>query len=318
MARKIIIDTDPGIDDSMAIFYALAAPELQVIGLTTVYGNCVVETGTKNALRLLEIAERTDIPVAKGMGHPLTRPEGNIAAFVHGEDGQGNVNLPPPRTRAVDQHAVTWLIETLMSAPTPITLVPLGPLTNIAMALLLEPRIVNKIEEIVLMGGAAFVVGNATATSEANIVNDPEAADIVFGADCPVTMIGLDVTEKVYAPAAHLDAIKNFNTPRASHLARILPFYRKFYQQYYPQFTEDGIYVHDSTTISYLLAPHLFKTVQYPIRVETQGFSRGRTTPAIGFNATRDGWEKRRKVNIAVEVDVPAVLKLEWEVLSRA
>ena len=184
--RKILIDTDPGIDDAMAIFYALESPELEVVGLTTVFGNAHTDVTTRNALSLLEIAERTDIPVAAGAVKPLAMEYRGPVAFVHGPDGQGGVDLPPPTTAPVDADAAHFIIDTVMSSPGEITLVPLGPLTNIALAMLIEPRLTENVAEIVLMGGAAFVGGNASPAGEANILNDPEAADIVFGADCPI------------------------------------------------------------------------------------------------------------------------------------
>src|SRR5690606_14660317 len=141
MAQKIIIDTDPGVDDTMAIFFALRSPELDVIGLTTIFGNVHTDLATTNALRLLEIAGRADIPVAKGADNPLTGPFGGPVPFVHGDDGQGNVNLPPPQGSAISQSAAAFLVEQVMAAPGEITLVPLGPLTNLALALRLEPRI---------------------------------------------------------------------------------------------------------------------------------------------------------------------------------
>lgn len=314
MPRKIIIDTDPGIDDAMAIFYALQSPELDVIGLTTVFGNAAVDTCTTNALRLLEIAGRKDIPVAKGASHPMTRPFEGGAAFVHGADGQGDTDLSAPTTQAVSQNAVEFLCDTILNAPEPITLVPIGPLTNIATALLFKPQIVQNLHEIVLMGGNAFSSGNITPAAEANIYNDPEAADIVFGADCPVTMIGLDVTEKVQMSAATLDQIGSLGNDRALHLARILPFYRDFYKSRYGL---ESIYIHDSTAISYLLAPELFTTVQQPIRVETQSISRGKTWLAMGRSDEEGSWSGRRAVNVAVDVQVEKVVQLEMGRLAQ-
>ncbi len=155
-ARKILIDTDPGIDDAMAIFFALAAPELDVVGLTTVFGNVDTALCTENALRLLEIADRCDIPVAAGATRPLAMPYRGPADFVHGKDGQGNANLAAPTTRPIAVDAVRFIIDTVMSAPGEITLVPLGPLTNVALAMLIEPRVTANLAGIVLMGGNAF------------------------------------------------------------------------------------------------------------------------------------------------------------------
>lgn len=314
MARKIIIDTDPGIDDAMALFYALDSPELDVVGLTTIFGNASTETCTLNALRLLEIAGRTDIPVAVGCDRPLAMPFQGGAAFVHGADGQGNVHLPLPQIKPISRHAAQFIIDTVMKAPGEVTLVAFAPLTNLAMALLLQPEIAHYIQEIVLMGGNAFVPGNATPTAEANIWNDPEAADMVFGADCPITMMGLDVTEKIYASSDVLDRIRTFDNPKAQHIARILDYYRMFYRE---RVGLNGIYIHDSTTITYLLAPALFKFVNYPVRVETVGYGRGKTWPALGRSENETAWQGRREIRIGIEVDAEKAIQLELERLAR-
>lgn len=316
MPRKIIIDTDPGIDDSMAIFYALKSPELEVVGLTTVFGNGGVETCTANALRLLEIAGRMDIPASQGAARPLASEYRGRGSVVHGEDGQGGVNLPPPNKQATGLSAAEFIIREVMAAPGQITLVPVGPLTNIALALHLEPRLAANLKEIVLMGGAAYVPGNITPTSEANIYNDAEAAEIVFSVDCPITMCGLDVTEKTVMTSVMLDSIGTFGNPMAEHIARILPHYRTFYKSVVGL---EGIYVHDSTTISYLIAPHYYGSLQAAICVDTaEGISRGKTWPGRG--GMQDAglpWATRRPVNILVEVDALAVLQLELERLAQ-
>src|SRR5260221_4950143 len=232
MARKIIIDTDPGVDDTMAIFFALKSPELELVGLTTIFGNVHTDLATTNALRLLEIAGRTDIPVARGADHPIAVPFGGPVPFVHGADGQGNVNLPPPTTKALNKTAAEFIVEQVMAHPGEITLVPIGPITNLAMALRLEPRIAENVRELVVMGGSAFGPGNATPAAEANTHNDPEAADVVFGASWPVTMAGLDVTERTIMTPEHLSLYKTFDNPMAQHIARILPFYVGFFREY--------------------------------------------------------------------------------------
>ena len=263
--RKILIDTDPGIDDAMAIFYALESPELEVVGLTTVFGNAHTSVCTTNALKLLEIAERSDIPVAKGADEPLTMPYRGPVTFVHGTDGQGDVFLSPPTTSAVSIDAADFIIHTVMEAPGEITLVALGPLTNLAVAFRREPTLSTQLAEIVLMGGNAFVGGNASPAAEANILNDPEAADIVFGADCSIVMAGLDVTEQTIMSSADLARMAAFDNPRAQHLSAIIPFYQAFYRA---RLGLNGICIHDSSTISYLLAPQLYTWVEYPVRVD--------------------------------------------------
>lgn len=312
MPRKIVIDTDPGIDDAMAIFYALRSPELDVLGLTTVFGNAYTPIGTANALRLLEIAGRPDIPVAAGADHPLSGPFHGPADFVHGADGQGDTHLPPPSGRALDVHAAQFLIDTVMSDPGEVTIVALGPLTNLALALNLRGGLDRSIREIVLMGGNAFVPGNASPAAEANIHNDPESADIVFGAACPVTMVGLDVTHKVRMPAEDLDRFAEFDDPVCQHIARILPFYRAYYKS---RIGIDDLYIHDSTTISWLRHPEHFTTRSLPIRVETVGFGRGKTWPANGVTAGEGPWKDRPAVNVLVDVRGPEVVRAELDVL---
>lgn len=307
MAHKMIIDTDPGVDDSMAIFFALRSPEIDLIGLTTIFGNVHTHLATTNALRLLEIAGRPDIPVATGAANPVSRPYDGPVPYVHGEDGQGNQYLPPPSGKALDVTAAQFIIDQVMSHPGEITLVPVGPLTNIALALRLEPRIAENVREVVLMGGNAVSPGNASPAAEANIRNDPEAADVVFGAPWQVTMVGLDVTHQVNMTRQHLEHYRTLRNPMGQHVARIVPFYRDFFESTYGT---DGIFIHDSSAIAYVLDPSLFKTEQWPIRVETQGLSRGKTWPNIGSRVNA-GWEGRPSVNVCVGVNGPRVVDLE-------
>ena len=313
--RKIIIDTDPGIDDAMAIFYALASPELDVVGLTTVFGNAETSVCTDNALKLLEIAGRTDIPVARGGDEPLAMPYRGAVAFVHGSDGQGEVFLSPPATSALPIDAAQFIVKTVHESPGEITLVAVGPLTNIATAMQLDPDFTSQLAGIVLMGGNAFVGGNASPAAEANILNDPEAADIVFGADCQIVMAGLDVTELTVMTSSDVAQFASFTNPRAQHIAAIVPFYENFYRK---RLGLDGIHVHDSSTISYLLAPELYTWVEFPIRVDCgNSFCRGKTQPAVHVSDHETEWSARRPVRILTGVDARAVVGLELERLRR-
>ena len=312
--RKIIIDTDPGIDDAMAIFYALASPELEVLGLTTVFGNAHVEVCMANAIRLLDIAGRADIPVAHGAGRPLAMPYRGPADFVHGVNGQADITLATPSCAPHSLDAAHFIIEQVKAAPGEITLVPVGPLTNIALALLLWPELPQHLAGIVLMGGNAFVGGNASPSAEANILNDPEAADLVFSADCPIVMCGLDVTERTIMTSAQIAAIGEIDNPRARHAAAILPYYRDFHLAHGGP---DGIHVHDSTCISYLIAPQHYGVVHHPIRVDTgHSVGRGKTWAATRHALTAEPWAGRRAVTILTEVDGDAVVKLELERLA--
>ncbi len=312
--RKLLIDTDPGIDDAMAIFYALESPELEVVGLTTVFGNADTDVTTRNALSLLEIAQRSDIPVAAGAVKPLAMDYRGPAAFVHGLDGQGGVNLPAPATAPLAAGAAHFIIDTVMSSPGQITLVPLGPLTNVALAMLVEPRLTQQVAEIVLMGGAAFVGGNASPAGEANILNDPEAADIVFGAECPIVMAGLDVTEQTLMTNNDLRRIANIDSAPARHLSAIVPYYANFFAQ---RLGIDGIHVHDSSAISYLIAPQHYTWVEHPIRVDCgHSFCRGKTLPATRVSDHEAPWQARQPVRILTDVDARAVIELELERLE--
>ncbi len=312
--RRIIIDTDPGVDDAMAIFYALSSPELDVLGLTTVFGNATTETTTYNALALLELAGRSDVPVARGADTPLVATYGGPVDFVHGADGQGNAGIPAPTASAVAESAAEFIVRSVMAAPGEITLVPVGPLTNIALAMRLEPKLTENLREIVLMGGNAFCPGNVNPSAEANIHNDPEAADIVFGADCPITMAGLDVTHKVQMTHADLARIGAMSNPRAEHLARILPCYVDFHTTYEGL---DGIFVHDSTAVSYLLAPDAFTWEEAPIRVDCgQSFGRAKTIAGKGEGDSYAAWTPRRPVRILTGADSRRLVELELSRLA--
>ena len=306
MPRKIIIDTDPGVDDSMAIFFALCSPELDVIGLTTIFGNVHTELATRNALRLLEIAGRSDIPVAAGAGDPLTGPFEGPVPHVHGSDGQGDVFLPDPAGEALALPAAQFIIEQLRAHPGQITLAPLGPLTNIALALRLEPRITEWVDEIALMGGNALVPGNASPAGEANIRNDPEAADLVFGADWRVTMVGLDVTLKVRMSPADIADYAHHDNAMSRHITRILPHYRSYFESTYDA---EGIFVHDSSAIAWLIEPGLFKARPGRIRVGRQGLERGKTW-FVEDERPLPPWQGRPWVNVCLDVDGAGVVAL--------
>lgn len=311
--NKIIIDTDPGIDDTMAIYFALRSSEIDVIGLTTIFGNVDVDLATTNALRILEIAGCTDIPVVKGSHNPLTRLYSGPVPFVHGDDGQGNINLAPPELQALDGTAAQFIVDQIMGNPGEITLVPIGPLTNLALALRLEPQIADKVKEVILMGGNALCPGNATPAAEANILNDPEAADLVFSASWPVTMVGLDVTHQVNMQNNVLENIGNSQDSLAKHISKIFGFYRDFFESVN---NINGIYVHDSSAIAYLLDKGLFETSRWPVKVDTtDGPGRGKTWPAFGDtdNEERQAllpWRGRPKINICIGVDGAKVIDL--------
>ncbi|MCL4829143.1 MAG: nucleoside hydrolase [Caldilinea sp.] len=309
MAQKIIFDTDPGIDDAMAILFALASPELEVVGLTTVFGNVHTDLATKNALRLLEFAGRPEIPVAHGAAKPLQIAFDEPASFVHGENGLGEVYLPEPTATPDPRPAAQFIVDMVMQHPGEITLAPVGPLTNIALALMLEPRIVERVAGVVLMGGAGAVNGNVNPAAEANIWHDPHAADRVFTAGWPVTMLGLDVTMAVQMDDAYLAGLRSSRT--GEFIYDISRFYLEFHRQVH------GVYAchtHDPSTIAYLIDPTLY-TVEYgPIRVITEGIAMGMTLwDRRGEWHRPNPWTGRRSVGVCTGVDAERVLALYKE-----
>lgn len=266
MARKIIIDTDPGQDDAVAILLALASPELEVVGITAVAGNVPLALTEKNARKVCELAGRPDALVFAGAVRPLTRPL-VTAEYVHGKTGLDGPDLPEPKMPLQAQHGVDFIIETILSNPGgAITLCPLGPLTNIALALIRAPEIAPKIREIVLMGGGFFEGGNVTPAAEFNIYVDPQAADVVFKSGIPIVMMPLDVTHKALTSRARVDRFRAMNTRVGDATAALLDFFERFDEQKYGT---DGGPLHDPCVIAYLLKPELFKGRHCNVTVET-------------------------------------------------
>ncbi|OWY18650.1 nucleoside hydrolase [Thioclava sp. JM3] len=266
MARKIIIDTDPGQDDAVAILLALASPELEVLGITCVAGNVPLPLTSKNARVVCELAGRTDVPVYAGCDRPLAR-ELVTAEYVHGKTGLDGIELPEPQMPLQDQHAVDFLIETLRDHPAgSVTLCPLGPLTNIATALRRAPDIAEKIAEIVLMGGAYFEVGNTTPAAEFNIHVDPQAAEIVFKSGVPLVVMPLDVTHKALTTRARVEAFRNLGTRVGHAVASWTDFFERFDMAKYGS---EGAPLHDPCVIAYLLKPDLFTGRHINVEVET-------------------------------------------------
>jgi inosine-uridine nucleoside N-ribohydrolase len=306
--RKIIIDTDPGIDDAMAILFALKSPALQVVGLTTIFGNVHTPLATENALRLIEIADQPHIPVAQGAILPLIVPLNYVADFVHGQDGLGNINYPTPKGRAIDQPAAQFIVEMIMAHPGEITLVPLGPLTNLALAIALEPRIVDEVAEVVLMGGAALVNGNVSPAAEANIVHDPHAADVVFSAGWPVTMVGLDVTVQTEMTADYLASLAVDGSPLGQFVHQITNFYVEFHRSWYGI---DGAHTHDPSAVAYVIDPTLFSTITGPVRVVTEGLAVGQTIVDRRQHWwSANGWTNVKPATVCVTVDSTRLLAL--------
>jgi inosine-uridine nucleoside N-ribohydrolase len=306
MPKKIIIDTDPGVDDAMAILFALSSPELDVIGLTTIFGNVYTNQATQNTLRLVELAGRADIPVAHGAESPLVVPLGYVADFVHGTDGLGNTNQRSPDGEAINQPAAQFIVETVMANPGQVTLVPIGPLTNLALALALEPRLADNVADVVVMGGAATVNGNVNPAAEANIIHDPQAADVVFNAGWPVTMVGLNVTMKTVMTDDYLAGLKG--SVVGEFIYDISRFYRDFHHDLYRL---EGMHTHDPSAIAYLIDPTLFSVECGPVRVITEGLAAGQTLlDKRQLWPETNAWSGKPPVKVCLGVDSERLLAL--------
>ncbi|MEL7260833.1 MAG: nucleoside hydrolase [Pseudomonadota bacterium] len=265
--RKIIIDTDPGQDDAVAILLALASPEeIEVLGITAVAGNVPLELTAKNALVICELAGKTDVPVLAGCDRPLGRAL-VTAEHVHGSSGLDGPDLPDPTMALTEGHAVDFIIDTLRSeAPGTVTLCPLGPLTNIATALQRAPDIADRVQQIVLMGGAYFEVGNITPTAEFNIYVDPEAADIVFKSGIDIVVMSLDVTHKALVTKPRNDAFRALGTPVGVAVAQMTDFFERFDKEKYGS---AGAPLHDPCVTAYVIRPDLFTGRHVNVTVET-------------------------------------------------
>jgi inosine-uridine nucleoside N-ribohydrolase len=290
MITPVLIDCDPGHDDAIALLLALASPEIEVLGVTTVAGNQTLEKTTANALKILEFTGRTEIPVAAGAERPLVR-EPYVADYVHGESGMDGPELPDPQTRPIGQHAVDFLAERI---ETGVVLIPTGPLTNVGLLLAHYPEVAERIERIVLMGGA-IAEGNVTPAAEFNIWADPEAAARVFTSGIDVTMVGLDVTHKaLFRPA---DSERLAATGRTGRLvAELFDFYQQFHSE---QYGWDGSPVHDAVAVAHVIRGDLVTTADRGVIVDTGGeLSRGRTYVDLWGRA---GWEPNAHVAVGID-----------------
>lgn len=310
MAKKIIIDTDPGVDDTIAICTALRSPEVEVVGLTSVFGNAPGEITAQNALRLVELEGHDSIPVARGSDVPLVLPPDMLGTHVHGEDGMGNTNPPPPKGKVIAQSAAEFIVKMAHSNHQEITLVPVGPLTNIALALLLDPQIANLIKEVIIMGGVVSNPGNISPVAEANIYHDPHAADIVMAAGWPVTLVGLDVTCKTVMGTEFQQELFSSDNPAVNLIKRILPCYQNYFNKFHG--LGGNIYTHDPSAIAFTIDPGLFQTRTAPVYVETKGRCAGQT-----IADWKRQWGKRPDVNICVDVNSEGVLALIKERLTK-
>jgi len=264
--RKIIIDTDPGQDDAFAILFALGSPaELEVVGITTVGGNVPLALTSRNALKVLELAGRADLPVYAGCPGPIVRKL-LTAEKVHGPSGLDGADLPDPTTALQDEHAVNYLVRTILAAPEgELTVCTLGPMTNLAMAMVLEPKIVPRLREVVLMGGGFFQGGNATPAAEFNIFVDPHAAHVVFDSGAPITMCPIDCTYTAEMTVEWLASLRATGKRAAIEAANMADFYRQYGSHKFPTTARP---IHDACVTGYLLAPELYEQRQCNVTID--------------------------------------------------
>lgn len=310
--KKVIIDCDPGIDDAIALILALESQQLEVIGITTVFGNVRTSQATINAFRILELTNRK-LPVYEGAKKPLFTEPGIPPDYVHGKDGLGNIDYPVPEQTTGEMSAAEFMVSTLRENPGEISILTLGPLTNLALALTLEPELADLAAEVVVMGGAVTVPGNVTPVAEANMKGDPHAADIVLTSPMNVSMIGLDVTTRVVINDFHIEQLKNVSQTYGTFIFDISQFYMDFYKST----GVNGMYAHDPTAVAYLIAPDWFTITKAPVRVVTEGIAIGETIMAHNeFTAGQGPWNNKPEVTIAGNVDVDRVLNWFREVLA--
>lgn len=314
--RKVVIDCDTGCDDAVALLLAVQSPELEVLAVGCTHGNVEVELAAQNTLRVLEWVGRADIPVAAGAAAPLSQPL-RTAKHVHGEDGLGNLFLPPPRSRLAGEHAAQQLVRLAREHPGEITVIALGPLTNLALALGLEPRLPSLVRDVIVMGGAAASGGNESPWGEANIAHDPEAAQAVFAAPWPVTMVGLDVTMKALLTRERYESLGRSPAAAARLAHRVLAHYLQFYRD---ALGKDACAQHDALAVAAAIDGSLLEAPALPVHVETAGrHTRGMTVvdlrPLTYPRAfpDRDGWN----VRVALDVDAGRFLDLLMERLTR-
>ncbi|HKY56220.1 MAG TPA: nucleoside hydrolase [Anaerolineales bacterium] len=267
MPKRILIDADPGIDDACAILLALASHELSLEGISIVHGNCSLEQGAINGLSVLELGNSSNIPLAKGCEIPLVQPS-LLAPETHGNTGLGYAKLPEPRAKPIVQHGCDFLIEKILTSPGEITLVAIGPLTNVAMAIRLEPRLVSSIKELIIMGGAIRHEGNATALAEFNTYVDPHAAYIVYHSGMPITLVPLDVTYQCILTAQDVARLQKIDSPISTFIKDSTQFYMEYHDDYQGI---EGCVINDALALALTFAPELCDYQELPVDVDISG-----------------------------------------------
>jgi inosine-uridine nucleoside N-ribohydrolase len=306
MSIPILIDCDPGHDDAIALLLALASPEVELLGVTTVAGNQTLAKTTVNALKVLDFVGRADVPVAAGADRPLVR-DPYVATYVHGESGLEGPELPDPSGRPVEQHAVDFLAARLLASDRPVTIVPVGPLTNVALLLARHPEAMERIERVVLMGGA-IAEGNVTPAAEFNIWADPEAAARVFASGLDVAMIGLDVTHRALLRDADAERLRGMGRT-GRMVAELYDYFHRFHARTYGF---DGSPIHDAVAVAHVFRPGLVETRERHVAIECGSeLCRGRTVVDLWRRT-----ENEPNAHVGVGIDGDAFVELLLERLS--
>ena len=308
---KVIFDTDPGVDDAMALYFALAHPAIDILGITTTFGNVSVQQAAINALYLTAVVGKK-IPVTQGVAKPWFKPAAMPPDYIHGADGLGNLPERAYISEKLDPRcSAQFIVDLARAQPGEITLVAVGPLGNLSLALKLEPRLPDLLRQVIIMGGTILEPGNVSPVAEANIWNDPHAADRVFTADWKLTMVGLDVTHRVRVPLSVIEHIaKHHNHLATDTLAHAVAFYARFYTGLYAHLNhEPGCFAHDVLAFIYLVQPELFTLTHGVIRVATEGLAQGQTM--MNRNDFRDypqpGWGKDKPLTqVCMQVQAEA------------
>ena len=311
--HKVIFDTDPGVDDAMALYFALAHPDIEIVGITTVFGNVTVQQATENALYLTRLAGFAT-PVAQGTPVPLSKAPGSPPGFIHGDDGLGNLPSRHAITGAAENcSAAEYIVKMARAHPGELTLVAVAPLGNLGLALKIEPNLPKLLKQVVLMAGTITEPGNVSPVAEANVWNDPDAADLVFTAGWNLTMVGLDVTHRVVMPSSFFQHLADTHQHVAMDtLHHATQFYCNFYCAIRPDLGH-ACYGHDVLAFVYLVAPELFTTSKGRIRVAKEGIANGQTMMDRHGKLfyPQPGWEAEKpEVNACMKVDAEAALKL--------
>lgn len=313
--HKVIYDTDPGVDDAMALYFALAHPAIELVGITTTFGNVSVEQAATNALYLTALAGR-DVPVTKGVAVPWVKHPEAPPAHIHGADGLGNLGTRQTVSQRLDPRAsAQFIVDMARAHPGEITLVAVGPLGNLSLALLMEPQLPVLLRAVIVMGGTVAEPGNVSPVAEANIWNDPHAADRVFTAGWKLTMVGLDVTHRVVVLLSMFRQIaERHGHPATDTLHHAVEFYARFYSGLYQHIASTpGCFAHDLLAFIYLVNPEFFELETKSIRVATDGLAQGQTimNRREFIDYPQPGWEKDKpRTQVCMQVDAPACVRL--------